>query len=53
VVLLMSATSVPTERGRFWLDHEAAIKASGTTAKANGIEALLPHNVDRDAIRPR
>ena len=27
----MSATSTPTERDRFWLDHEAAIKASGTT----------------------
>ena len=27
-------TGQPTERDRYWLDHEAAIKASGQSAKA-------------------
>ena len=30
-----------TERDRFWLDHEAAIKASGQTAKAYAAEQGL------------
>jgi len=29
----MSEFREPTERDRFWLDHEAAIKSSGQTAK--------------------
>jgi hypothetical protein len=29
----MSTTTNPTERDRFWLDHEAKIAASGQTAK--------------------
>ena len=29
----MSDSPKPTERDRFWLDHEAAIKSSGQTAK--------------------
>jgi len=37
----MSVTSSPTERDRFWLNHEAAIKASGTTAKAYASEQGL------------
>ncbi len=37
----MSTTSTPTERDRFWVDHEAAIKASGLTAKAYASEQGL------------
>ncbi|MFV1978703.1 MAG: hypothetical protein ACC649_05080 [Myxococcota bacterium] len=37
----MSAKLSPAERDRFWLDHEAAIKVSGTTAKAYASEQGL------------
>ena len=37
----MSSTSTPTERDRFWLGHETAIKASGTSAKAYPAEQGL------------
>ncbi len=37
----MSSTSTPTERDRFWLGHETAIKASGTSAKAYAAEQGL------------
>lgn len=34
----MGRTQAPTERDRYWLDHEAAIVASGLTAKAYASE---------------
>ena len=30
----MTTTATPTERDRFWLEHEAKLSASGQTAKA-------------------
>jgi hypothetical protein len=37
----MSDSPEPTERDRFWLDHEAAVVASGQTAKAYAAEQGL------------
>jgi hypothetical protein len=37
----MSDFPEPTERDRFWLDHEAAVEASGQTAKAYAAEQGL------------
>jgi hypothetical protein len=37
----MTTTQQPTERDRYWLDHEAAIKTSGMTAKAYAAEHEL------------
>jgi len=34
----MSDSHEPTERDRYWLDHEAAVVASGQTAKAYAAE---------------
>ncbi len=34
----MGTTGKPTERDRFWLDHEAALAKSGRTAKAYAAE---------------
>jgi hypothetical protein len=34
----MGTTGKPTERDRFWLDHEAALAKSGLTAKAYAAE---------------
>ena len=34
----MGRTQEPTERDRYWLDHEAALAASGGTAKAYAAE---------------
>jgi hypothetical protein len=38
------ATQQPTERDRYWLDHEAAIKSSGQSAKAYAAEHELSHH---------
>lgn len=38
---MTTTTQQPTERDRYWLDHEAAIKASGQTAKAYAAEHEL------------
>ena len=37
----MSDSPEPTERDRYWLDHEAAVEASGQTAKAYAAEQGL------------
>ena len=37
----MSDSPKPTERDRYWLDHEAAVEASGQTAKAYAAEQGL------------
>ena len=34
----MGRTQAPTERDRYWLDHEASVAASGGTAKAYAAE---------------
>lgn len=38
---MMTTTQQPTERDRYWLDHEAAIKTSDQTAKAYAAEQGL------------
>jgi len=42
----MGRTQAPTERDRYWLDHEAALAASGGTAKAYAAE----HDVSLHAL---
>jgi len=37
----MAKTQQPTERDRYWLDHEAALETSGQTAKAYAVERDL------------
>ena len=37
----MPGTAQPTERDRFWLDHEAALAKSGQTAKSYAAEHEL------------
>jgi hypothetical protein len=38
---MMTTTQQPTERDRYWLNHEAAIKTSGQTAKAYAADREL------------
>ena len=38
---MKTTTQQPTERDRYWLDHEAAIKTSDQTAKAYAAEQGL------------
>jgi len=38
---MMTTTQQPTERDRYWLNHEAAIKTSGQTAKAYAADRKL------------
>jgi hypothetical protein len=38
---MMTTIQQPTQRDRYWLDHEAAIKTSGQTAKAYAAERDL------------
>ncbi len=38
---MMTTTQQPTERDRYWLNHEAAITTSGQTAKAYAAEHEL------------